>query len=66
MMIQTLRANSKSEFYLRIHYWKIKHQSFLNERSEKPNDSSYFPYKYRHIRSAHTNIKRYMDYIFYI
>ena len=63
-IIKTLKSSSKNEFYLRLHHWKIKYQDFLNERSDKPNERGYFPYKHRNVRSAYASIKRYMDCIF--
>ncbi|HGO5854090.1 TPA: transposase [Mannheimia haemolytica] len=63
-IIKTLKSSSKNEFYLRIYYWKIKHQDFLNERSDKPNEKGKYPYKHRHVRSAYASIKRYFEYLF--
>lgn len=63
-IVKTLKSSSKNEFYLRLYNWKLKHQDFLNERSDKQNEQGYFPYKHRNVRSAYASIKRYMDYIF--
>nr|WP_230587149.1 hypothetical protein [Gallibacterium anatis] len=56
--------SSKNEFYRRLHYWFIKHQTFLKERSDKANEKGYFPYKHRNVRGAYASLKRYMDFIF--
>ena len=64
MLIKTLKTSTKNEFYLRLHFWKVKHQDFLNERSDKPNEKGYFPYKHRNVRSAYASIRRYFDYVF--
>ncbi|MDO5055692.1 MAG: transposase, partial [Pasteurella oralis] len=63
-IVKTLKNSSKNEFYLRLHYWKIKHKDFLDERSDKPNEKGYFPYKHRNLRSAYASIRRYFDYLF--
>ena len=55
-MTKTLTKSSKNEFYRRLHFWFIKHQTF--------NEKGYFPYKHRNVRSAYASLKRYMDYIF--
>ncbi|VTU06539.1 Uncharacterised protein [Actinobacillus porcinus] len=64
IIVKTLTKSSKNEFYLRLHYWFIKHQNFLKERSDKANEKGYFPYKHRNVRSAYAGLRRYMDYIF--
>lgn len=64
VIVKTLKTSTKNEFYLRVHQWKIKHQDFLNERSDKPNEKGYFPYKHRNVRSAYASIRRYFDYLF--
>lgn len=43
MIIKILNISSKNEFYLHIYDWKIKHQDFLNEWLDKPNEKRYFP-----------------------
>ncbi|WP_432419375.1 IS256 family transposase, variant Zn-binding type [Gallibacterium anatis] len=63
-IIKTLKTSSKNEFYLKIYAWKKKHQAFLNERSDKPNEKGKYPYKHRSVRSAAASIKRYYEYIF--
>lgn len=63
-IVKMLKYSSKNTFYLRLHQWKIKHQDFLNERSDKPNEKGYFPYKHRNVRSAYASIRRYLDYLF--
>ena len=63
-IVKTLTKSSKNEFYMRLHYWFIKHQEFLKERSDKVNEKGYFPYKYHNVKSAYASLKRYMDYIF--
>ncbi len=63
-IVKTLTKSSKNEFYLRLHYWFIKHQDFLKERSDKANEKGYFPYKHRNVRSDYASLKRYIDYIF--
>ena len=63
-IIKTLKTSSKNEFYLKIYEWEKKHQIFLNERSDKPNDKGKYPYKHRSVRSAAVSIKRYYEYIF--
>ncbi|WP_231924952.1 IS256 family transposase, variant Zn-binding type, partial [Gallibacterium salpingitidis] len=64
LIIKTLTQSSKNEFYRRLHYWFIKHQTFLKERSDKANEKGYFPYKHRNVRGAYASLKRYMDFIF--
>lgn len=59
-----MKTSSKNEFYLRLFHWYRQYKSFLEERSEYPNERGYFPYKHRSIRSAYTSLKRYMDYLF--
>lgn len=49
---------------IKINYWEIKHQDFVNERSDKPNENGKYPYKHRNIRSALASINRYFDYLF--
>ncbi|WP_419865840.1 IS256 family transposase, variant Zn-binding type [Gallibacterium genomosp. 3] len=63
-IIKTLKNSSKNEFYLKIYNWKIKHKTFLEERSDKPNEKGKYPYKHRNVRSALASIKRYFEYIF--
>lgn len=63
-IIKTLKNSSKNEFYLKIYNWKIKHKTFLEERSDKPNEKGKYPYKHRSVRSALASIKRYFEYIF--
>lgn len=63
-IMKSLKSSSRNEFYLKIHYWKIKHKDFLNERSDKPNEKGKYPYKHRNVRSALASINRYFDYIF--
>ncbi len=60
----TLKQSSKKDFYLRLHHWYLKHKAFLEERSDKPNEKGYYPYKHRNVRSAYHSFKRYMDYLF--
>ena len=57
----TLKQSSKKDFYLRLHHWYLKHKAFLEERSDKPNEKGYYPYKHRNVRSAYHSFKRYMD-----
>ncbi|WKT00424.1 transposase [Gallibacterium salpingitidis] len=45
VIAKTLKNSHKSEFYRRLHNWYLRHQAFLNERSEKANERGYFPYK---------------------
>lgn len=63
-IMKSLKSSSRNEFYLKIHYWKIKHKDFLNERSDKPNEKGKYPYKHRNVRSVLASINRYFDYIF--
>nr|WP_238138379.1 transposase [Glaesserella sp. 15-184] len=64
IIVKTLVKSSKNEFYLRLHAWFIRHENFLNERSEKPNEKGYFPYKHRNVRGAYASLKWYMKYLF--
>lgn len=63
-LVKTLTKSNKSEFYKQLHQWYEKHQVFLNERSEKPNEKGYSPYKHRELRGAYASLKRYKDYLF--
>ncbi|EER46713.1 hypothetical protein AM305_11060 [Actinobacillus minor NM305] len=63
-IIKTLKMSSKNEFYLKISHWRKTHHTFLEERSEKPNEKGKYPYKHRSVRSAAASIKRYYEYIF--
>ncbi|HHW7570994.1 TPA: IS256 family transposase, variant Zn-binding type [Mannheimia haemolytica] len=63
-IIKMLKTNSRNAFYLKIYKWKIKHKDFLNERSDKPNETGTYPYKHRSVGSALASINRYFDYIF--
>lgn len=49
---------------IKANSYSLLDQVFLNERLEKPNESSYFPYKHHNVRSTYTGIKRYMSYVF--
>ncbi|MDD2173522.1 transposase, partial [Glaesserella parasuis] len=60
----TLKQSAKKDFYLRLHHWYLKHKAFLEERSDKPNEKGYYPYKHRNVRSVYHSFKRYMDYLF--
>ena len=42
-IIKTLKTSAKNEFYLKIYEWKKKHHTFLNERSEIPNEKGKYP-----------------------
>ena len=37
ILVKTLKESGKNDFYRRLHYWHLKHQDYLNERSEKCN-----------------------------
>ncbi|WIM85620.1 transposase [Gallibacterium anatis] len=63
-IIKTLKTSSKNEFSLKIYAWKKKHQAFLNERSDKPNEKGKYPYKHRNVRGAYASLKYYMKYLF--
>ncbi|WP_424585417.1 hypothetical protein [Volucribacter amazonae] len=51
-------------FFRRLHYWYLKHQDYLNERSEKCNEKGYFPYKHKGLRGALASIKYDEKYLF--
>nr|WP_235820718.1 hypothetical protein [Canicola haemoglobinophilus] len=56
-LVKMLKESSKNDFYRRLHYWYLKHQDYLNERSEKSNESGYFPYKHKGLRGAYASLK---------
>ncbi|MDO4699035.1 MAG: hypothetical protein Q4A60_10295 [Pasteurellaceae bacterium] len=63
--LKTIIKTLKHEFYLCLYRWKIKHNDFLNERTEYPNEKGYYPYKHRNVRRAlATSIQRYFEYLF--
>ncbi|WP_424580063.1 hypothetical protein [Volucribacter psittacicida] len=47
IIVKTLKGSQKHDFFRRLHYWYLKHQDYLNERSEKCNEKDYFPYKHK-------------------
>lgn len=63
-IVKTLTKSTKNIFYQYLHYWFLKHQVFLNERSEIPNEKGYFPYKHRNVKGAYASLKLYQDYLF--
>lgn len=63
-LVLSLKSSRKNEFYRELHYWKIKHETYLNERSDKPNEKGKYPYKHRNVRSAYASLRRHMDYLF--
>ncbi|QIW16809.1 transposase [Pasteurellaceae bacterium RH1A] len=64
VIVKTLVESSKNEFYKRLHYWYLKHEEYLKERSDKPNEKGYLPYKHRSVRGAYASLKWYMKYLF--
>nr|WP_241009133.1 transposase [Aggregatibacter actinomycetemcomitans] len=64
VLVRTLKNSHKNDFYVRLYSWYRNHQTFLTERSDKPNEKGYFPYKHRNVRSAYASLKRYMNYLF--
>ena len=42
ILVKTLKESGKNDFYRRLHYRHLKHQDYLNERSEKCNERGYF------------------------
>lgn len=64
ILVKTLTKSTKNIFYRELHNWYLKHQDFLNERSDIANERGYFPYKHRNIRGAYASLKRYHDYLF--
>ena len=64
ILTKTLKTSTKSEFYVSLHKWYLKHKAYLEERSEKPNDKGKYPYKHRNLRSAYLSLKRNQDYLF--
>lgn len=61
---KTLKTSTKSEFYVNLHHWYLKHKTFLEERSDKPNERGKYPYKHRNIRSAYRSLIKHQDYLF--
>ena len=64
IIAKLLVDSSKNEFYLRLYQWYKKHELFLKERSDKPTEKEYFPYKHRNVRGAYASLKWYMNYLF--
>ncbi|WP_420913803.1 IS256 family transposase, variant Zn-binding type [Aggregatibacter actinomycetemcomitans] len=64
VLVRTLKNSHKNDFYVQLYSWYRNHQTFLTERSDKPNEKGYFPYKHRNVRSAYASLKRYMNYLF--
>nr|WP_132691304.1 transposase [Volucribacter psittacicida] len=64
IIVKTLKESQKHDFFRRLHYWYLKHQDYLNERSEKCNEKGYFPYKHKGLRGALASIKYYEKYLF--
>ncbi|MXN88467.1 transposase [Pasteurella canis] len=64
ILVKTLKESRKNDFYRRLHYWYLKHQDYLNERSEKCNERGYFPYKHKGLRGAYASLKYYERYLF--
>lgn len=63
-LVKTLKTSSKSAFYVNLHKWYLEYKSYLEERSDKPNDKGKYPYKHRNLRGAYLSLKRNQDYLF--
>lgn len=55
IIAKTLTKSTKNVFYKALHLWYLKHQDFLDKRSEYPNEKGYYPYKHREVRGAYAN-----------
>ncbi|WP_424403957.1 IS256 family transposase, variant Zn-binding type [Pasteurella sp. PK-2025] len=64
ILVKTLKESLKNEFYRRLHYWYLKHQDYLNERSDKCNERGYFPYKHKGLRGTLASLKYHEKYLF--
>ncbi|AHG73851.1 Transposase, Mutator [Mannheimia sp. USDA-ARS-USMARC-1261] len=64
ILVKTFTKSTRNIFYRELHNWYLKHQDFLNERSDIANERGYFPYKHRNIRGTYASLKRYHDYLF--
>lgn len=42
IIVKTLKESHKNEFYLKLNQWYLKHEDFLDERSEHPNEKRIF------------------------
>lgn len=56
----TLKTSSKAQFTQALQAWYVKHQVYLNERSDS-NDKRF---KHRKLRSAYHSLKRNLPYLF--
>nr|WP_267964061.1 transposase [Testudinibacter sp. TR-2022] len=64
ILVKTLKISRKNEFYINLYHWYLKHKTFLNERSDKPDEKGKYPYKHRGVRSAYASLLRNMDHLF--
>ena len=64
ILVKTLKHSTRNAFYKALHLWYLEHKTFLEERSDKPNEQGKYPYKHRAVRGAHASLKRYEKYLF--
>ncbi|OOF44896.1 hypothetical protein BKK50_01515 [Rodentibacter rarus] len=58
ILTNPFKISSKSAFYVNLHKWYLEYKTYLEERSDKPNDKGKYFYKHRNLRGAYLGLKR--------